>query len=150
LLVESKIQDILNGVTAKPGRSRLEPYGELIDELRRRGLTYRDIAAILAEKCEFRISKSAINDFVRAQSQRKRNSAKRIAIDAKIVAPMVPKSATVASAQKPSEGEVRQRIAALKARKPAIAPSSDTFEFDPSEPLRLVRRERPGSNSGSD
>jgi len=72
--VESKFQDILNGVTAKPGRSRLEPYGELIDELRRRGLTYRDIAAILAEKCQFQVSKSAINDFVRARSRRKGNS----------------------------------------------------------------------------
>jgi hypothetical protein len=30
----------------------LEPYGELIDELRRRGLTYRDIAAI--HFCHFR------------------------------------------------------------------------------------------------
>jgi hypothetical protein len=38
--VESKLQDILNSVTAKPGRARLEPYGELIDDLHRRGLTY--------------------------------------------------------------------------------------------------------------
>jgi hypothetical protein len=59
-------QDILNSVTAKPGRSRLEPYGELIDGVRRRGLTYRDIADIPAEKCQFQVSKSAINDFVRA------------------------------------------------------------------------------------
>ena len=115
--MESKLQDILNSVTVKPGRSRLEPYGELLDELRRRGLTYRDIAAILAEKCEFHVSKSAINDFVRAQSRRKGNSAKRIAIDAMIVTPMVPRATTMASAQKPSEDEVRQRIAAFKARK---------------------------------
>ena len=142
--MESKFQDILNGITAKPGRSRLEPYRELIDELRRGRLTYRDIAAILAEKCQFQISKSAINDFVRAQSRRKGNSAKRIAIDAMIVAPMVPKATTVASHQKPSGDEVRQRIAAFKARKPATAPSPDTFHFDPSEPLRLITREKPG------
>jgi hypothetical protein len=90
--VESKFQDILNSVTVKPGRSRLEPYGESIDELHRRGLTYCDIAAILAQKCEFHISKSAINDFVRAQSRRRRSSAKRIAIDAMIAAPWFPKS----------------------------------------------------------
>ena len=144
--MESKLQDILNSVTVKPGRSRLEPYGELIDELRRRGLTYRDIAAILAEKCEFHVSKSAINDFVRAQSRRKGNSAKRIAIDAMIVTPMVPRATTMASAQKPSEDEVRQRIAAFKARKPATSPSPATFHFDPNEPLRLITRGRPESD----
>jgi hypothetical protein len=115
--VESKLQDVLNSVTAKPGRSRLEPYGEFIDELRRRRLAFRDIAAILAEKCQFQVSKSAINDFVRVRSRRKRNSARRIAA-AKIAVPIAPKVASVASAQKPCEDEVRQRIAALKARKP--------------------------------
>jgi hypothetical protein len=143
--VESKLQDILNSVTVKPGRSRLEPYREFIDELRRRGLTYRDIAGILAEKCQLQVSKSAINDFVRVRSRQKRNTARRIAIDAMIVDPIVPKATTVASAQKPSEDEVRQRIAAFKARKPVTTPSRDTFHFDPSEPLRLITREKPGS-----
>jgi hypothetical protein len=36
--VEDKFQDILNKMTKKSGRSRLEPYGDLIDELRGRGL----------------------------------------------------------------------------------------------------------------
>ena len=45
--------------------SRLDPYGELIDALRRRGLTYRYISDILTEKCQFHVSKSTINDFVR-------------------------------------------------------------------------------------
>jgi hypothetical protein len=143
--VEGKLQDILNCVPAKPGRSRLEPYGEFIDELRRRGLTYRDIAGVLAEKCQFQVSKSAINDFVRVRSRRKRNTARRNAIDAMIAAPIVPKSTTVACAQEPSEDEVRQRIAAFKARKPVTTPSRDTFHFDPSEPLRLITREKTGS-----
>ena len=47
--VEGKFQDILSTVTEKPGRSRLEPFGELIDEFLRRGLTCRDIAAVLGE-----------------------------------------------------------------------------------------------------
>ena len=52
--MEGKFEDILNSVIAKPGRSRLEPYGEFIDELRRRGLTYRDIAGVLDGKAQAR------------------------------------------------------------------------------------------------
>ena len=48
--MEDKFLDVLSTVNAKPGRSRLEPYGELVDELRQKGLTCRDIAAVLAEK----------------------------------------------------------------------------------------------------
>jgi hypothetical protein len=54
--VEDKFRDILSGVTAKPPRARLEPCGELRDGLRRRGPTYRDIAEILAERCQLRVS----------------------------------------------------------------------------------------------
>ena len=142
--MESKLQDILNSVTAKPGRFRLEPYGELIDELRRRGLTYRDIAAILAEKCQFQISDFEKQSTISCEfgPRRKRNTARRIAIDAMIVAPIVPKTTTVAPAQKPSEDEIRQRIAAPRARKPVMTPPPATFHFDPSEPLRLITREK--------
>jgi len=144
--VEGKFQHILDTVTEKPGRSRLEPYGELIDELRRRGQTYRDIAAILAEKCQFRASKSTINDFVRLRSRRKRISARRMAADAMSATPSEPKAARVGSAQKPNDDEVRQRIAALKARKAAATPSRDDFYFDPSQPLRLITPEKPRSD----
>lgn len=87
------ILNILNSVTKRPGRSRLEPFGELVDELRRRGLTYRDSAGILAEECQRQVSESAINDFVRVRSRRKRTSDSRIAIDAMIAVPIAPKGA---------------------------------------------------------
>jgi hypothetical protein len=70
--VEDKFQDILNKVTRKSGSSRLEPYAELIDELRRGGHTYRDIATILLETCQFYSSKSTLNDFVLVRARRKR------------------------------------------------------------------------------
>ena len=54
--MEDEFQDILNKVTKKPGRSRLEQYGELIDELRGRGLTYRDISDILTAELQFQVS----------------------------------------------------------------------------------------------
>jgi hypothetical protein len=145
--VEDKFQDILNGVKRKSGPSCLEPYAELIDELRLRGHTYRDIVSILAESCQFQTSKSTLNDFVLVRSRRKRNSARRAATEERVAAPIAaPKAAAVDLAQKPSEEEVRQRIAALKARKPATTPSADDFHFDPTQPLRLITREKPGSD----
>ena len=134
--VEDKFQDILSKVTTKSGRSRLEPYGELMDELRERGLTYRDISDILTAELQSQVPKSTVNDFMRKRSRRRRNAARRIS-RITIPAPIVP-IATVPPTQGPSEDEVRRRIAALKARKPAATPSDNGFYFDPTEPLRLI------------
>ena len=143
--VERKFQSILDTVAERAGRSRLEPYAELIDELRLRGQTYRNIAAILKEKCQLQVSKSAINDFVRVRSRRKRSSAGRIASSAMIAAPIAPEATSVDCAQKPDGNEVRRRIAALKARETVTTPARDDFHYDPSQPLRLIAPEKPRS-----
>jgi len=144
--MDSEFRNILEGLPEKPPRSRLEPYGELIDGLRRRGRTYRDVVEILAEKCQLQVSISTLHDFLRARSRRNRNSATRIAADAMFANPIPPRAADGESVQKPSEDEVRQRIAAFKARKPVTTPPRDDFHFDPNEPLRLITREKPGSD----
>jgi len=136
--MESRFEDILSSVRAKPGRSRLEPYGDLLDELRSQGFTCRDIAAILAEKCQFHTSKTAVNNFLRAQARKRRNARRRISRSVAVPTPVRPKPATLHAGQGPSEDEVRQRIAAMKARKPAATPSDNGFYFDPTEPLRLI------------
>ncbi len=140
--MDDEFQEIVDSLPEKSPRSRLEPYGELIDELRRRDRTYRDIVDILAKACRLQVSISTLRDFVRARSRRKRNSARPNATDAVIAAPIAPKATVVDSAQKPSEEEVQRRIAALKARKPVTAPSVDDFHFDPTQPLRLIKREK--------
>ena len=132
-------------MTKKSGRSRLEPYGDFIDELRGRGLTYRNISDILTAELQFQVPKSTVNDFVRERSRRRRNAARRIS-RITIPAPIVP-IATVPPTQGPSEDEVRRRIAALKARKPAATPSDNGFYFDPTEPLRL---NDPGKRDSND
>ena len=133
--VEDRFQDILSKVTKKSGRSRLEPYGDLIDELRGRGLTYRNISDILTAELQFQVPKSTVNDFVRERSRRRRNAARRIS-RITIPAPIVP-IATVPPTQGPSEDEVRRRIAALKARKPAATPSDNGFYFDREFPASV-------------
>jgi len=139
--MDDRLKDILDALPAKLPRSRLEPYREFIEELRRRGRTYRDIAGILAEKCQVQVSASGVHDFVRIQSRREQRSSRR---DPKgttksMTAPAIQRTATVAPAA--SVDDVSRKIAALKARKSMIEPTADVFQFDPSEPLRLKRSE---------
>jgi hypothetical protein len=88
--VEDKFHNILSKVTQKSGRSRLEPYGELIDELRGRGLTYRDISDILTDELQFHVPKSTVNDFVRERARRRRNAARQISRRVAIPRPLFP------------------------------------------------------------
>jgi hypothetical protein len=135
--MDTKFKEILDGLPDKPPRSRLEPYRELIRELRRRGRTYRDIAHILAEKCQVQVTASGVHDFVRTRSRVKGKSAKRIVADSMMTARAAP---IVLSAQKSSaEDEVQRRIAVLKARKPRTKAIPAEFQFDPSQPLRLKK-----------
>jgi ribosomal protein S19 len=145
--MEDRFHDVLSSVDAKQGRSRLEPYGELVDELRRQGVTGRDITALLAEKCQLKTSKSAVNRLVRARARRRRNAVRQISRRVAIPPPMVAKKAGLHSGPGPSENEVQQRIAAMKARKPATMSSDNDFYFDPTEPLRLID---PGKRDSND
>ncbi len=78
--VHIKFKEILDGLPPKRPRSRLETYAKLIIELRR-DRTYRDIAHILAEKCQIQVTASEVHDFVRARSRINGRSARRIATD---------------------------------------------------------------------
>jgi IS30 family transposase len=143
--LSDKFRAILDALPEKPPRSRLEPYSDLIDELRRRRRTYREIVSVLAEKCNLRVSISTIHDFVRAKSKEARKAAKllRTAVpSADIHNPdSTPprRSAPQLNQGNPTAEEVQRRIAALKQRKvpPATNPS-EGFQYNPDEPLRLL------------
>ncbi len=68
---DEQFKAIVDSLPEKRPRSRLEPYAELIDQLRKLGRTYREIERILSEKCGIRAPRCTINDFVRQQSRRK-------------------------------------------------------------------------------
>jgi IS30 family transposase len=142
-------EEILNSLPEKPARSRLEPYGRLINELLRRSRTYREIARILAEKCQVQVSISTIHDFVRLRSRAKRNPPK---CQTPGSGEKTPVSTTVHDREKtraPAEkeifavDEVHQRIAALKQRTEPRQTSSKQFHYDPSEPLHLPQTSVP-------
>ena len=73
-----------------------------------------------------------------ARARRRRNAARRISRPLAMPPPVVPKPATLHSGQGTSDEEVRQRIAAPKARKPTTTSPDKGFYFDPTEPLRLI------------
>ena len=151
--MDDKFQDILDGMPEKPPRSSLEPYRELINELRRRGRTYREIAHILAEKCQLRAAASTVNRFVRKRkvarakppARLKPKSAKTVSVTTRAATERIASSNP--QAERPSHDEVQGRIAALKL-KPAPARSNpDLFRYDPNEPLHLPPKDRK-ANSG--
>jgi len=137
-------QDILDGLPAKTSRSRLEPYRGLIEELRRRGRTYKEIVQILEEKCQLRTAVSTVNDFMRHTSPTKENSSK--STKPVFAGPTDPSPATADTArsrnrmeqQKPAPEEIEQRIAALEQRAVVIEAVPKLFEYDPDEPLHLL------------
>src|SRR5271156_4898730 len=136
--MEHKFHDVLSSVDAKQGRSPLEPYGELVDTLRDQGLTCRDIAALLAEKCQFVTSKRAVSRFLLARARRRRNTARKLSRRVSGSTPATSKLLPQHSAQRWSDDEIRQKIAEKKARNPGAEPAPDGFHYDPDEPLRLI------------
>jgi transposase len=67
--VDAEFEAILNRQPDKEPRSRLEPYSELITEMRKRGHTYREITQVLKKACGLKVSTSTVNDFVLARSR---------------------------------------------------------------------------------
>jgi len=146
--MDAKFQDILNTLPEKPPRSRLEPYGELIDELRRRGQTYRDIAGILAEKCQLQVSVSTVHDFVRVRSRTTRKPAKHQRTPAARASPdgmrLSGPRMNAAKEESPPIDEVQRRIGALRLRSAPAKASPKQFQYDPNEPLHLPAKTRKG------
>ena len=143
--MEPKFHDVLSSVDAKQGRSPLEPYAELVDTLRDQGLTCRDIAALLAEKCQFVTSKSAVSRFLLARVRRRRSTARKLSRRVSGWTPATSKLLSQHSAQRWNDDEIRQKIADVKARKPVAEPAPDGFHYDPDEPLRLINPDKRNS-----
>jgi hypothetical protein len=109
------IDDILATVPARPSRSRLEPYRDLIEELRRRNVTFREIAEILSDRCDVHVSRAAVHDFLK----RRLTAARR--------------------QYRPFPPPAVRTIQAVQSDKETVGVDSP-FDFDEAEPLRLCGR----------
>jgi FAD/FMN-containing dehydrogenase len=146
--MDDKVNEILERLPAKPPRSRLDPHATLIEEMRRRGRTFAEISRVLAEECQVSTSPSNIHHFMKLRARMakiaKRTGAK-FAVSSEVVCPPSAAGATVPKPTPPTDAALR--IAALKQRKLSPPPTSEEFDYDPNEPLRLVNPGKSGMGS---
>jgi hypothetical protein len=148
--VDAKFEAILNSLPAKEPRSRLEPYGELIIEMRKRGRSYREIAQVLKKACGLKVGASTVNDFVLARSKSKAKpslSTSRTTATKKNIEGLTgtfkdtEAHKSTGRPQKVLEG-IAKTIKELKDRPLKTGAKKLLFEYNPDEPLRLHRNQR--------
>lgn len=125
-----EFQAVLDGLPCK-SPVPLEEYRELICEMRRRGLTYREIAAVLADRFQVNADLGVIHDVLRGSVKRRKPLApRRVRTEAAAAAPQV------RPAPQPAPPAVRM-IPAVRppVRKEVEGP---VFEYDENQPLRLI------------
>jgi IS30 family transposase len=146
--MDEKIRDILNNLQEPTPRSCLDPLRELIDELHRRGRTYREIARILAERCEVSVSVSTVFRYLHNRSRTKPQACKlhfrQVPKSSKLAQPIVTEEEKGRKSIKPelASDEIQKRIAALKIRPELAKTASQLFQYDPDEPLHLPQKTR--------
>ncbi len=115
----------------------------LIEGMRRRGRTFAEIAQVLAIECQVTSSPSNIHHFIKllaGTAKLAMRASVRPDASSTVTCPQVTPRKTVL--QPPPSADAARRIAALKHRKPSPAPASEGFDYDPNEPLRLVKPKR--------
>ena len=137
--MKKQLKDLLNSLPQKEPRSRLEPYLELIDAMRRRNWPYRAIARVLDEKCQIHVSPSNVHHFVKRRDLGNRDPKESSASPASNGMPR--RSADPADVPKPIT-DAGNRINALKDDSKITARDICFFDFDEAEPLRLVSKKR--------
>ncbi|HMD71042.1 MAG TPA: hypothetical protein VKF41_06835 [Bryobacteraceae bacterium] len=144
--MDKHLSEILNAIPPKPPRSKLEPYYDLIRELRRRSKTYREIAKVLEEHVGLRVDHSTICDFVRLRVRWAKAPRRVDELPPWIAANrMTPPQSEVESSLSPGKStasggtsDAYARIAALKRRKRTSKPADPGFQYEEGAPLRLV------------
>jgi len=130
--MNDRFREILDGLPNTTSRSCLEPYKELIQELRRRRRAYREIAHVLREKCGVRVSHSTLHEFV----QRHLSTESEGDCEGPPAVTNIGRH-HLAEARPTRRDQVTERIEALK-REAIISPNQPKpFQFDGTEPLRL-------------
>lgn len=143
--MDDKVNEIIERLPAKPPRSRLDPHATLIEEMRLRGRTFMEIARVLAEECQVSSSPSNIHHFVKLRTRTakaERRPSLRPGVSSEVVSPQTNADKRVLQQIPPAGAALK--IAALKQRKLSPPPTSEEFDYDPNEPLRLVKPGKSG------
>jgi hypothetical protein len=149
---DEQFKAIVDSLPEKRPRSRLEPYAQLIDQLRKLGRTYREIERILSAKCGIHAPRCTINDFVRRRNCRKTKFKESPPLSVENVnlsttASAGEKEFSHAKKELPEINDTYRRIEALKQSKPSAAKTADLFHYDPNEPLHLPKKSEPQNDA---
>jgi hypothetical protein len=137
--MDDELNHFLDSLPPRPPRSRLEPYGALIEELRRRGWAYRQIARVLSDSCQFQTSPSNIHYFV----TRRESTAKPVRAAVVGEETSTGPAARGSAQQLNRSADSGRRIAAREDLEHLQQPAPTGFDFDASKPLRLLNRGKP-------
>jgi IS30 family transposase len=138
--MDERLRTLLNQIPEKPPRSKLEPHLEVIRELRRKGRTYQEIAHFFGEHLNVTVAASTIHAFVQVRARRRKQLPQ-----IELPPPTGPTETAPAAANDGLVGtttDVRERIAAIKQRRPPEKAPKPKFEYNENEPLHLA----PGTN----
>jgi len=136
MLTDDELRQLLDALPERGPRSRLDPFRELIMEMRRRRYSYRDISRFLIERCGVGISHNAVRNFInRHCAPASEGRPVRASEDQRTWNAVEPTLPAPSATEQPQA--VRERIEALK-RRPQSGPAPDrSFRFDPGEPLNI-------------
>jgi hypothetical protein len=122
------ILSLLDSIPQKSPRSKLETHRELIRQLRRKGCTYRYVVRILHERVGLDVAVSTIHSFIKVRAKHR----KQVQYE---LPPLEPEPSVNTHL---IADDVASRIAALKAKPVEQKAKPKHFQFEESEPLRLV------------
>lgn len=111
----------VSDLPVKSPRSKLEPHRALIRELRRKGRTYREIAALFTDRLSLPVAPSTIHSFVKVRASHR----KKVQFE-------LPPDTHEPGSQNP--------VAALKARAQAETPKRPVFVYRSNEPLTISEK----------
>ena|SRR5690242_875788 len=137
--MDPRFEAVLKRLPQKRYRSCLEPYSDLIREMRKRGCCYREIAQVLHEEFGLKVGTSTINDFVLSRMKlTKRVNGNRASFSG-------------------ADGNRKARIYTLRQQKAPQEPPRHfqkpnqpnlskpappaPFTYNPDEPLRIMRKQ---------
>jgi IS30 family transposase len=149
--MDGRLRTILEQLPPDPPRSKLEPYADLIRDLRRRRKTYRAIAAFLAEHCNLQVQHSTIYDFVRVRKRDRTPSQSQSQLNPPMQPVHVPsdsderttiENSRPASPQPQPQRDIYAHFQELKRRNSAPPPPQPKprFHYEEGEPLELIDR----------
>jgi hypothetical protein len=147
--MDAKLKTILKNLPTKKLRSRLEPYRELIREMRRRGRSYREIIHVLHKQCGVKVSISTLHDFVRLRSRSRTIALVSSGVSQNAKTRKIPTEhskdmeCTQGEQRNSKERKSYTRTNSASQNKPV---KRTLFQYNPDEPLRLPGKHREGES----